>query len=49
MAWGIPYPSKWNALPDEDRAWMLQTYVAREQMRAVEIDEQERDARKGGR
>jgi hypothetical protein len=47
MAWGKAYPSEWQALPQEDRAWMLQTYISRERMRAVEADEQERNAGKG--
>jgi hypothetical protein len=47
MAWGKAYPSEWMRLPEEDRAWMLQTYISRENMRAVEQAEQERESRKG--
>jgi hypothetical protein len=40
MAWGVTFPSGWFDLPAKDRAWMLQTYITREDMRAVEESEQ---------
>jgi len=50
LTWGIaPFPSAWNALSDEDKAWMLQTYISREQMRSVDADEAERAARRANR
>ena len=42
-------PAEWWAQSDEDRAFMLEAYQAREGMRAVEINEQERAFAKANR
>jgi hypothetical protein len=47
--WGGLIPSQFDALGDQDKALILAWYATTQMMAAVEVDEQEREAKRGKR
>lgn len=45
-AWGKAFPSEWDALSEEDQAYMLAAYQNERAMQAVDADDQARAMRR---